>query len=86
MVCLYTYTAVKTFVMSVVIYLLRPRQTAIAKFLVQCGADIGKVTHRGYTAYDFASEMLDTDMMHVFVEAQVSVFSVYCTDNITAIC
>lgn len=57
-----------------VIYLFR--QTSIAKFLVQWGADIGRVTHRGYTAYDFASEMLDTDMMYVFVEAQVGVFSI----------
>ena len=51
------------------------RQTSMAKFLVQCGADIGKVTHRGYTAYDFATEMLDTEMMRIFVEAQVSVFN-----------
>uniref|UniRef100_A0A0P4WIN6 Uncharacterized protein n=1 Tax=Scylla olivacea TaxID=85551 RepID=A0A0P4WIN6_SCYOL len=48
------------------------RQTSMAKFLVQCGADIGKVTHRGYTAYDFATEMLDTEMMRIFVEAQMN--------------
>lgn len=49
----------------------------MAKFLVQCGADIGKVTHRGCTAYDFASEMLDTEMMRLFVEAQVSVLNLF---------
>ncbi|KAG0726574.1 Ankyrin repeat and SAM domain-containing protein 6 [Chionoecetes opilio] len=48
------------------------RQTGMARFLVQCGADIGLATHRGYTAYDFASEMLDTEMMRVFVEAQMN--------------
>lgn len=48
------------------------RQTSMAKFLVQCGADIGKVTHRGYTAFDFATEMLDTEMMRIFVEAQMT--------------
>lgn len=63
----------KTSVVSVLIDSSFFRQTGIAKFLVQCGADIGKVTHRGYTAYDFASEMLDTDMMHIFVEAQVCI-------------
>lgn len=45
----------------------------MAKFLIQCGADITKVTHRGYTALDFASEMLNIDVMQIFVEAQVSV-------------
>lgn len=48
------------------------RQTSMAKFLVQCGVDIGKVTHRGCTAYDFASEMLDTEMMRIFVEVQMN--------------
>ncbi|XP_069995120.1 ankyrin repeat and SAM domain-containing protein 6 isoform X1 [Penaeus vannamei] len=48
------------------------RQTEMAKFLIQCGADANKVTHRGYTAFDFASEMLDTDVMRIFVEAQLS--------------
>ncbi|KAK4321659.1 hypothetical protein Pmani_007552 [Petrolisthes manimaculis] len=48
------------------------RQTEMAKFLVQCGADMNKVTHRGYTAFDFASEMLDTDIMRIFIEAQMS--------------
>lgn len=51
------------------------RQTSMAKFLVQCGVDIGKVTHRGCTAYDFASEMLDTEMMRIFVEVQVGVLN-----------
>lgn len=52
------------------------RQTEMAKFLVQCGADISKVSHRGYTAFDFASEMLDTDIMRIFIEAQVSLLCI----------
>ncbi|XP_071537835.1 ankyrin repeat and SAM domain-containing protein 6-like [Panulirus ornatus] len=48
------------------------RQTDMAKFLIQCGADITKVSLRGYTAFDFASEMLNIDVMQIFVEAQMT--------------
>ncbi|XP_069181920.1 ankyrin repeat and SAM domain-containing protein 6 isoform X3 [Procambarus clarkii] len=47
------------------------RQTEMAKFLIQCGADISKVSHKGYTAFDFAKEMLDIDVMRIFAEAQM---------------
>ncbi|XP_066989494.1 ankyrin repeat and SAM domain-containing protein 6-like [Macrobrachium rosenbergii] len=48
------------------------RHTELAKLLIKCGADTNKVAHRGYTAYDFASETLDIDIMSIFVEAQMS--------------
>ncbi|KAK8750230.1 hypothetical protein OTU49_015326, partial [Cherax quadricarinatus] len=47
------------------------RQTEMAKFLIQCGADISKVSQKGYTAFDFAKEMLDIDVMRIFAEAQM---------------
>ncbi|CAL4137312.1 unnamed protein product, partial [Meganyctiphanes norvegica] len=46
------------------------RQTDVAKFLIQCGADINIQTLQGYTAFYFASEMLDTDIIKMLVEAQ----------------
>ncbi|KAK7080291.1 hypothetical protein SK128_003272 [Halocaridina rubra] len=47
------------------------RHTDMAKFLIECGADIKKIAHRGYTAYGFASETLDIDVMSIFVESQL---------------
>ncbi|XP_068223862.1 ankyrin repeat and SAM domain-containing protein 6-like [Palaemon carinicauda] len=49
------------------------RQTDMAKLLIKCGANTNKVAHRGYMAYDFASETLDIDIMSILVEAQANI-------------
>ncbi|XP_076068299.1 ankyrin repeat and SAM domain-containing protein 6-like [Oratosquilla oratoria] len=47
------------------------RQTDMAKFLIHCGAEINIATPKGYTAGDFAGEMLDVDILKLLMEEDV---------------
>lgn len=44
----------------------------MALFLLRHGADINVVTPKGHTAFDFASEVADFEIMKYYIQAQVS--------------